>query len=162
MNTIENPQKVHPSDDKWVVPKEMLDRLGKFDQDVYAPFNRPWDSAEEHLTIIDDGLNTTWRGRIFCHPPDGILMYSWLEKCAQHRNAVALINSKTDAKFFQDIILEHAHAILFIKGRVKFHYTNGKRADSCPLPSVLVAFDDANAKLLKESGINGKLILLKT
>lgn len=161
MNSNASIRTVRPSNDKWIVPKELLEKLGAFDQDVYAPFNRPWDSANEHLTIIDNGLNAVWHGRVFCHPPDGTTSYPWLEKCAKHGNATALTYAKTDAKFFQDIILEHAHAILFIRGRLKFHYTNGKKADSSPLPSILVAFDHANAEMLKQSGINGRFIPLK-
>ena len=27
---------VHPSNDKWIVPQEILNKLGEFDLDVYA------------------------------------------------------------------------------------------------------------------------------
>ncbi len=151
-------KRVHPSKDKWVVPKELLNALGKFDQDVYAPYNRPWDSATAYYTIIDDGLNQNWIGRVFCHPPNGKETYAWLEMCAKHGNAVALVYAKTDAKYFQEIVLKQATAVLFIKGRVKFYYTNGKRADSAPLPSILVAFNGSNSEILRTCGINGTFV----
>jgi DNA N-6-adenine-methyltransferase (Dam) len=154
-------KRVHPSKDKWVVPKELLNALGKFDQDVYAPYNRPWDSATAYYTIIDDGLNQNWTGRVFCHPPNGKQTYDWLERCAKHGNAIALVYAKTDAKYFQDIVLKQATAVLFIKGRVKFHYTDGNKADSAPLPSLLVAFDQVTGRLLEESGIGGSFLWLK-
>ena len=72
MNTTDE-AKVHPADDKWVVPKSIIDKLDDIDMDVYAPYNRPWDTAKVHLTILDDGLNKDWKGRVFCNPPDGVL-----------------------------------------------------------------------------------------
>jgi hypothetical protein len=160
MNTTEV-KNVHPSKDKWVVPKTIIDKLGEFDLDVYAPFNRPWDTAKSHYTIIDDGMNQDWRGRVFCHPPNGKETYAWLERCTKHGNAIALLYAKTDAKYFQDIVLKQATAVLFIKGRVKFHYTNGNKADSAPLPCVLVAFNGSNSEILGTCGINGIFLPLK-
>ena len=160
MNTTEE-RKVHPSKDKWVVPREILNKIGAIDLDVYAPFNRPWDTAKSHYTIIDDGLNQNWTGRVFCHPPNGKQTHAWLERCAKHGNAIALVYAKTDAKYFQDIVLKKATAVLFIKGRVKFHYTNGNKADSAPLPSLLVAFDQETGRVLEESGIGGSFLWLK-
>ena len=161
MNTVDCQRKVHPSKDKWVVPQTIINKLGEIDLDVYAPYNRPWDSATVNYTIIDDGLNQDWIGRVFCHPPDGKQSYAWLERCANYGNAIALVYAKTDAKYFQDIILKQAMAVLFIKGRVKFHYTDGKKADSAPLPSLLVAFDHETARALEASGINGSFLWLK-
>ena len=158
--STEKQRTVHPSNDKWVVPKEILNHLGEFDLDVYAPFNRPWDVAPNNYTIIDDGLNQPWYGKVFCHPPDGKLTYSWLEKCARYGSCIALVYSKTDSAYFQSIIIKYASAALFFKGRVKFHYTDGSKADSAPLPSVLVAFDAKNAKVLESSGIEGSFIWL--
>ncbi len=154
-------KKVSPADDKWVVPQIIMDKLGDIDMDVYAPFNRPWDSAKEHLTILDDGLNKDWKGRVFCNPPDGALTYPWLERCAKHRNAIALVYAKTDAAYFQDIVMKYATAVIFIKGRVKFHYTDGAKADSAPLPSILVAFSYQTGCVLEDSGINGSFMWLK-
>jgi DNA N-6-adenine-methyltransferase (Dam) len=154
-------KKISPADDKWVVPKSIIDKLGDIDMDVCAPFNRPWNSAKEHLTVLDDGMNKDWSGRVFCNPPDGALTYSWLEKCVKHRNAIALVYAKTDAAYFQDIIMKSATAVIFIKGRVKYHYTDGTKADSAPLPSMLVAFSHETGCTLEKSGINGSFIWLK-
>ena len=158
--STEKQRTVHPSKDKWIVPQEILNKLAEFDLDVYAPFNRPWDVARYNYTIIDDGLNKPWYGKVFCHPPDGKLTYSWLEKCARYGSCIALVYSKTDSAYFQNIIMKYASAALFIKGRVKFHYTDGSKADSAPLPSMLVAFDAKNAKVLENSGIEGSFVWL--
>ena len=161
MITSDNQRKVHPSKDKWVVPIELINSLGEFDLDVYAPYNRPWNTALKHFTIIDDGLINAWNGRVFCNPPDGAATYLWLDRCAQYGDCTALVYAKTDASYFQDIIMKYASAILFIKGRVKFHRTDGSKADSAPIPSMLVAFDTENGEILENSGISGSFIWLK-
>ena len=161
MNSIDSQRKVHPSKDKWVVPLELINRLGEFDLDVYAPYNRPWNTALKHYTIIDDGLINDWDGRVFCNPPDGAVTYLWLDRCAQYGNCTALVYAKTDTAYFQNIIMKYASAILYIKGRVKFYYTDGSKADSAPLPSMLVAFDAKNGEILEGSGIGGSFIWLK-
>ena len=156
-----NDLRVHPKEDKWVVPKEIITKLGEFDLDVFAPFNRPWDSAKKHFTIIDDGLKKPWQGRVFCNPPDGRLTSLWLEKCTNYGNCIAMVYAKTDTSYYQNIIMKNAYAILYIKGRVKFHYNDGTQADSAPLPSILVAFDSKNANALENCGIKGSFIRLK-
>ena len=152
---------IKPHQDKWVVPIEIMDKLGEFDLDVYAPFYRPFETALNYYTILDDGLNKPWYGRVFCHAPDRAETIKWLDKCAKHRNAIALVYAKTDTRYFHDIIIPKAHALLFIRGRVKFCYHDGTKADSAMLPSMLVAFDRDNALLLAESDINGNFIWLR-
>ena len=43
---------------EWLTPPHILRRLGPFDLDPCAPINRPWDTAEHHYTIEDDGIDT--------------------------------------------------------------------------------------------------------
>ena len=43
--------------DEWYTPKEIIDALGKFDLDPCAPIIRPWETAKNHFTIEDNGLN---------------------------------------------------------------------------------------------------------
>jgi len=74
---------------------------------------------------------------------------------------VALIFARTETKTFFDYIWDQADAILFIKGRIKFHRPDGSQAESAGSPSVLVAYGQDNVDALRNSGISGKLVLLK-
>ena len=147
-------------DGKWVVPQNIINKLGMFDLDPCSPVDRPWDTAKQHISIMDDGLTKEWNGRVFCNPPSGE-EYEWLEKCANHGNAIAMVFIKSDTKYFHDIILRYATAIYYIKGRVKFHYTDGSKADSAMLPSVLISFNHWNGRMLENSGIPGSIFWLK-
>lgn len=146
---------------EWLTPPELLTKLGAFDLDPCAPVNRPWATANNHYTIEDDGLKQPWLGRVFCNPPyDTRLIVLFIERCVEHRNSIALTFARTETKLFQEIIFKHAHSILFIKGRLSFHHITGERAGTAGAPSCLISFDENNTKTLKNSGIEGKLLLL--
>lgn len=49
---------------------------------------------------------------------------------------VFLIPSRTDTKWWHDIVLKRAMEIRFVKGRLKF----GENKNSAPFPSVIVIF----------------------
>ena len=55
--------------DEWLTPPELIHSLGVFDLDPCAPFNRPWNTAKRHYTILDDGLKKKVIGRVWCNPP---------------------------------------------------------------------------------------------
>lgn len=55
-------------------------------------------------------------------------------------------------------VWDKACAMLFVKGRLKFHRLTGEPGDSAGAPSVIIAYDKANAEALAKSGIEGKLI----
>jgi hypothetical protein len=84
------PQAVTTSDD-YYTPAWVFDRLGLiFDLDVCAPEGGvPWIPAARYFAMSDDGLSLGWTGRVWMNPP-----YSnvgpWWQRCAEHRNGVAL------------------------------------------------------------------------
>jgi len=41
---------------EWLSPPEIVKVLGPFDLDPCSPVYRPWPTAREHYTIIDNGL----------------------------------------------------------------------------------------------------------
>lgn len=55
--------------DEWLTPPEIITALGPFDLDPCSPVNRPWATANNHYTILDDGYNKKWFGRVWCNPP---------------------------------------------------------------------------------------------
>lgn len=146
---------------EWLTPPELLAKLGDFDLDPCSPINRPWPMAANHYTIEDNGLKQPWFGRVFCNPPyDTALIVQFIERCAEHRNVIALTFARTETRLFQELIFTKAHSILFIKGRLSFHHVNGERGGTAGAPSCLISFDERNSDVLKDCGIRGKFLLL--
>lgn len=142
--------------DEWLTPPWVLERLGAFDLDPCAPISRPWDTAREHYTIADNGLSKQWHGRVWCNPPYGLQAAKWLERCAEHGNAIALIFARTETAMFFKHVWNRADGLLFLNGRLYFHHVTGERASAnSGAPSVLVAYGRYNAESLRQSGIPG-------
>lgn len=136
--------------DEWLTPPEIVKALGEFDLDPCAPTpdKRPWDTAKNHYSILDDGLNKPWFGRVFCNSPYGSEMKHWLKKCAEHKNVIALLFARTETRQFFDSIWPYAKAIVFIKGRLNFYHVDGTKGGTAGAPSMLVAYDNDNAEAL--------------
>lgn len=147
--------------DEWLTPPEILRALGEFDLDPCAPVSRPWDTAERHYTILDDGLSKPWAGRVWCNPPYGLNAAKWLARCADHGNAIALVFARTETRMFFDHVWPKASGLLFVKGRLHFHHVDGRRAAAnSGAPSVLIAYGDHNADILAQSSIQGRFVAL--
>lgn len=148
------------NNDEWLTPPSIIKSLGDFDLDPCSPIDRPWDTAAKHFSEPDDGLSQPWEGRVWCNPPYGRETFAWIDKLATHGNGIALIFARTETKGFHRQIWERADAILFLEGRIKFHYVDGSQADSANAPSCLVAYGGNNAESLARSGIKGKIVYL--
>ncbi len=154
-------QSAKMKNDEWLTPIEIIKSLGDFDLDPCSPINRPWDTAKYHFDMIHDGLNQKWFGRVWLNPPYGKQTKKWMKKMCDHKNGIALIFARTETALFFDYVWNEADAILFIEGRIHFHFVNGDRANAnSGAPSVLIAYGKSNVSALKESGIKGKLIEL--
>lgn len=148
--------------DEWLTPPFIIDALGQFDLDPCSPINRPWDTAVNHLTIQDNGLESEWFGRVWCNPPYGLEAAKWLNKLADHGSGIALVFARTETRMFFNEIWPKAHAVLFLEGRLYFHHVCGGRAKAnSGAPSVLIAYGKEEVDRLRGSGIKGKLIYLK-
>lgn len=145
----------------WLTPPELLATLGEFDLDPCASEYQPWRTARQQFTIRDDGLTREWEGRVWCNPPYGPFAARWLERCAAHGNAVALVFARTETAVFQDHAFQKAHAMLFLRGRLSFRLPGGGRAGNAGAPSVLIAFGKANADALAACGLSGAFIRLR-
>lgn len=148
------------NNDEWLTPPSLIKSLGVFNLDPCSPIDRPWDTALNHYNEIDNGLEKEWSGRVWCNPPYGRDTFTWLDKLAKHGNGIALIFARTETKGFHSEIWEKADAILFFKGRIKFHYVDGRQGDSANAPSCLVAYGQDNVRALERSGIKGKIVHL--
>lgn len=147
---------------EWLTPPELLSMLPDFDLDPCSPINRPWSTAKNHYTIIDDGLKQDWFGRVYCNPPYGSEAKDWLSKLANHNNGIALIFARTETAMFFDHVWNKAKALLFLKGRLFFHHVTGEKGyTNSGAPSVLIAYGDECADLLSQVKIEGKFIDLR-
>ena len=147
-------QSAHMKNDEWLTPPEILRACGAFDLDPCAPIDRPWPTAAMHYTMLDDGLCKPWSGRIWCNPPFGREAVKWLRRMAGHGNGISLIPARTETAMFYECVWGVADAVLFIQGRPHFHYVNGRRAPfNSGAPIALVAYGEANAAVLKSSGL---------
>lgn len=149
--------------DEWLTPPDVLRALGPFDMDPCSPITRPWDTAAEHFTVLDDGLSKPWQGRVWCNPPYGVEAARWLERLAAHGNGIALIFARTETSAWVEHVWGKADAILFIAGRLHFHHVDGTRAPAnSGAPSALVAYGRSNAGCLASCGIPGAFVRLRT
>ena len=144
-------------------PPEIVRALGPFDLDPCSPVNRPWDTAVQHLNIHDDGLMMAWPSgaRIWCNPPYGDQCSLWMKKMAKHGNGIALTFARTETKMFFESVWSSAHAVLFIKGRLKFYHVTGEKGGTAGSPSVLIAYGQENSEALNSVTYLGKYIKLK-
>lgn len=147
--------------DEWLTPPELIKSLGEFDLDPCSPINRPWDTAKNHYTIVDDGLLQDWHGRVWLNPPYGAHCWNWLNKLSIHKNGIALIFARTGASGFRREVWNKAESVLFIDGRLFFYHVNGQRAKhNSGSDSVLIAYDKQNSEVLKNCQIKGKFLWL--
>lgn len=124
---------------EWATPQAFFDQLDQefnFTLDVAAtPENA---KCDRYFTQSDDGLSQSWDNEtIWCNPPYGRQLGSWVKKASEARGGVVvmLIPARTDTKYFHEYIYNKAQ-IRFIKGRLKF----GDSKNSAPFPSMVVIF----------------------
>lgn len=129
--------------DMWATPQSFFDELNNefhFTLDPCA--TKANAKCNKFYTIDEDGLQQDWKGEVvFCNPPYGKMISSWVRKCSQeskkpNTTVVALLPARTDTRYFHDYIYGKAKEIRFIKGRLKF----GDSKNSAPFPSMVVVF----------------------
>ena len=147
---------------RWLTPTPIVEALGEFDLD---PCGAPGHTLAETTYQIDDGqdgLKLPWDGRVWCNPPYGREAVPFMRRMAKHNNGTALIFARTETAMFFESVWSAASGILFLKGRVKFGHENGDLAKfPASARSCLVAYGDADADILKNSGLDGKFIDLR-
>ena len=123
-------------------PKYLFDKISSifnFSLDVCAlPENT---KCENYYTPKDDGLPKPWRGGVWCNPPYGREISSWVKKAYEESQkeynsfVLMLLPARTDTKWWWDWVQGKA-TLFFIKGRVKF----GDHNVGAPFPSVLALY----------------------
>lgn len=150
------------SSDEWYTPRWIIDRLGPFDLDpCAAPIDvRPHKTASVMLTKEDDGLSKIWHGVVWMNPPySRQLLSAFCEKMAEHDNGIALLVNRQDNLLWQEVIFPSAKSMIFMRHRVKFIRPDGN-SGSPFFGSCLVAWGEECDRRLRESGIEGKYVVL--
>lgn len=102
--------------DEWYTPKYVIDSLGEFDLEPCAPLVPLYNTAKQMFNKNDDGLSKKWKGRVWLNPPySRPLIGQFINKMVEHNNGIALLFNRLDNKMFQDVILEKAIAIKFLR-----------------------------------------------
>ncbi len=143
----------------WITPRHIIEALGEFDLDVSQSPTQPWPCARRGIVLPRDGLSEPWDGRVWCSPPYSVHASAWMGKLARHGRGTALIFARTETEMFFDHVWGKASAILFLEGRLHFHYPDGRRAAAnAGGPSCLIAYGDEDAVRLARSGLPGALV----
>jgi phage N-6-adenine-methyltransferase len=124
-------------DDEWFTPAEVLVPvravLGTIDLDPASDREaQKIVQARRFFTKADDGLNHSWRGKIFLNPPYSIpLITQFVAKLIQELQAgrvtaaIVLVNNSTDALWFHKL-LGSARAVCLALGRLRFWKPSGE------------------------------------
>lgn len=132
----------------WQTPQTLVDWIAdrfdvQFNLDVCATSISA--KCAEYYTVADDALTQTWIGNCWCNPPYNNQL-AWINraiamcKLGFARSVYCLIPARTDTKLFHDVIMRHAHAVYFIKGRVNFDRPARASNTGSTHPSMLVIF----------------------
>ena len=152
--SLSSHQSPHMESDVWLTPPEILAKLGDFDLDPCSSLDPPWPTAAHHLTVLDDGLQMPWAGRVWLNPPFGRQAIHWMRRMADHGNGIALLPGRTETAMFFETVWGRATALCFLKGRPHFHRPTGERAPfNSGAPIVLIAYGSLNAMYLMRSGL---------
>lgn len=150
--------------DVWLTPPFVLRALGTFDLDPAACAEpRPWATARQHFTVYDNGLIKPWRGRVWLNPPYGQpeIIGRWMRRMADHGCGTALIFARTETELFFETVWRRASGCLFLEGRLTFHHPDGRAAkQNGGAPSVLVAYGEDDAAILRTCGLRGHFVPL--
>lgn len=152
----------------WLTPPNILEALGgwsSFDLDpCAAPAPRPWPTALHMHALEDgDGLGIRWHGRIWLNPPYSTAeILAWMDRLASHGQGTALVFARTETEMFHRHIWERAAGLLFLEGRLHFHYPDGVRAKAnAGAPNVLCAYGQEDLDVLAACELDGAFVPLR-
>jgi hypothetical protein len=161
---------------EWLTPPEIIAALGPFDLDPCASVTQPWPCAARSFTRADNGLLLKWAGRVWLNPPYNVgEIEKWMARLAEHGRGTALIFARTETDAFFRHVWERAAALLFMRGRINFHfgepwrcprtghrYEVGDRAPgNAGAPTVLCAYGIDDADILAACRIDGRFVPLR-
>jgi phage N-6-adenine-methyltransferase len=152
------PQSVHFSSQtcEWATPQDFFDRLHAefaFTLDACATAENA--KCPAYFSPEHDGLAQRWAGRVWCNPPYGRSIGSWIRKARESVESgdaefvVCLVPARVDTRWWHEQVHGRAE-VTFLRGRLRF----GAAKSGAPFPSALVVFRGAAAPLVRhETGV---------
>ena len=128
---------------EWNTPDDLYKTLhNEFNFTLDPCTNGKNNKCDKFYTEKENGLIQDWsKDIVFMNPPYGREISQWIEKAFKESlkgsKVVCLIPSRTDTKYWHDLIFNKASEIRFIKGRLKF----GNSKNSAPFPSAIIVYD---------------------
>lgn len=124
-----NPALYTSASEHWATP-----------DDLYAELQKEFEFTLDPCPLGGSGgLERSWAGeRIYCNPPYGRAIANWLRKATEAAIAVFLLPARTDTRWWHDYALK-AQEIRFLKGRLSFKRTDGRRSRAT-FPSVILVY----------------------
>ena len=108
--------------------------------DLDAEFHFNFDPCPLNDAKIWDGRMESWVGRrVFCNPPYGRGIGTWLAKAREAEVAVYLLPARTDTEWWHEHALT-ADEIRFIRGRISFADSKGNPRGPAPFASVVLVY----------------------
>lgn len=151
--------------DTWFTPPAIIEALGgpsSFDLDPCSPAHRPWPTAKQHYSAEQNGLLLPWFGRVWLNPPySRSLLGRFMARMAEHGRGIALVFARTDTEVFHRHIWEVAAGLLFLRGRLQFHGSDGVADHDAASPTVLVAYGHRDLDILSMAPIDGAFVALQ-
>ncbi len=128
----------------YKLPEKLINNLGDFDQ-IITRYNAD--------LILD--------GRVLLHcmcKEDEML----IDLMTQHQSGLLCVYCKPETIQFQNL-LESAHSVLLLKGRVRFEDVkyNAVIPSNAPYGTAIFSFSQSDTFVLYNSGLNGKVVYLK-
>lgn len=132
--------------DRWHTPDALflaLDREFDFTIDVAADDGNA--KAARYVDRETDALAVDWSGeRVFCNPPYGKDLESWVRKAAESAQeggatVVMVLPARTGNRWFHRYCLPHGE-IRFIQGRLSFQRGSQAARMRAPFDSMVVVF----------------------
>lgn len=115
---------------EYGTPKDFFDKLNsifKFELDPATTLDNPLGTKHYYFKNLlpHNGLTGSWPHNTFINPPFGKGVREWINKMNEesvnfNKVYVMLLPSRTDTKWFQDLIWKKGSTIYFLKGRLKF------------------------------------------
>jgi hypothetical protein len=142
----------HGTSDDYYTPPFIFEALGlRYDIDVCSPpEGSPWIPADRFLSIIDDGLETPWEGRVWMNPP-----YSkptpWIHKWLNHGNGIGLV-PMSKAAWFNVLWEREDVAFISLINTLRFMTPNGE-SKGIFMPTVLIGIGAENIQAMRSSGL---------
>lgn len=96
--------------------------LGAIDLDPCAEHGKQI-PARQHYTVVDDGLQEEWNGRLFINPPQecpGLWVEKLIEEIQSNRvtEAIALVAAATNTDWLSELLA--TQAVCFWRGQIQF------------------------------------------